>query len=232
MITFKNNGNKLLFLLIDGNKTELQPTDVFTADVKESSEVFISFGDASTTVKKWGSTKFRLMLDTKLIISAINDDAEISLANKGAAFFADTTTYEWIESECISGNIELKKQYLLVNEKEILDIYRLEFAKDRRFNIFFPFNLIGAGVLLVSLIVTVFVNIGAGLIALLVPYSISCAVQALLEPTIHNRTKKKLKDSGYPDDMILFAENIEHLINNPPENNEFWWDYWKRTKGI
>ena len=147
MITFKNNGNKLLFLLIDGNKTELQPTDVFTAYVKESSEVFISFGDASTTVKKWGSTKFRLMLDTKLIISAINDDAEISLTNKGAAFFADTTTYEWIESECISGNIELKKQYLLVNEKEILDIYRLEFAKDRRFNIFFPFNLIGAGVL-------------------------------------------------------------------------------------
>jgi len=232
MTTFKNNGNKKLFLIIGDVKTAIDPNGTFAVDLGEKAEIFVTFCEPSTTVKKRDLTKFHLLLDTKLIISAINDDAEISLTNKGAAFFADTTTYEWIESECISGNIELKKQYLLVNEKEILDIYRLEFAKDRRFNIFFPFNLIGAGVLLVSLIVTVFVNIGAGLIALLVPYSISCAVQALLEPTIHNRTKKKLKDSGYPDDMILFTQNIGHLIDNQPEKNEFWWDYWKRTKGI
>ena len=232
MMTFKNNGNKELFLIIDDVKTAIDPNGTFAVDLGEKAEIFVTFCEPSTTVKKWDLTKFHLLLDTKLIISKVTENAEITLSNKKAAFFAETTTYEWVEVESIANNVELEKQYSLVNEKEILDIYRLEFAKDRRFNIFFPFNLIGAGVLLVSLIVTVFVNIGAGLIALLVPYSISCAVQALLEPTIHNRTKKKLKDSGYPDDMILFAENIEHLINNPPQDNEFWWDYWKRTKGI
>lgn len=234
-MTFRNNGNKKIFLIVDGVKTAIEPNGTFAADLCERSEVFITFGNASTTVKKWGSTKFRLMLDMKLIISGINDDAEISLTNKSAAFCADTTTYEWIESECISGNIELIKQYSLANEKEILDIYRYEFRKAKSFDIFEPSGLIGiglGGLGIVAIIEAIIINIWAGLLTLLVPYALYCGVNALLAPTIENRTKKKLKDSGYPDDMILFTQNIEHLIDNQPEKNEFWWDYWKRTKGI
>ncbi len=235
MITFRNNGNKKLFIVIDGNKTELDSNGVFTADVRESSEVLVTLSEASTTVKKWGSIKFRLMLDTKLIISKAEEDAEILLSNKKAAFFAETTTYEWAEVECIAKNVEFEKQYLLVNEKEILDIYRYEFRKARIFDIFEPSGLIGiglGGLGIVAIIEAIIINIWAGLLTLLVPYALYCAVNAIFAPTIDNRAKKKLKDNGYPDDMILFAENIEHLINNPPQNNEFWWDYWKRTEGI
>lgn len=235
MTTFRNNGNKKLFLIIDEVKTAIEPNGVFTADVRESSEILVTFGESSTTVKKWGSIKFRLMLDTKLIISKSEEDAEISLTNKSAAFAADTTTYEWTESECVGENVEFEKQYSLVNEKEILETYRDEFRKARMFDIFEPSGLIGiglGGLGIIAIIEAIIINIWAGLLTLLVPYALYCAVNALFSPTIDNRTKKKLKDSGYPDDMILFAENIEYLINNPPQDNEFWWDYWKRTKGI
>lgn len=232
MMIFRNNGNKKLFIVIDGNKAELNSNGVFTADVRESSEVLVTFSEASTTVKKWGSIKFSLMLDTKLIISKAEKDAEILLSSKKAAFFAETTTYEWAEIECIAENVEVEKQYLLVNEKEILEIYRSAFRKARLFDIFEPSGLVGIGLGILALLEAIIINIWAGLLTLLVAYAICCAVNAFFAPTIDNRTKKKLKDNGYPDDMILFAENIEHLINNPPQNNEFWWDYWKRTKGI
>jgi hypothetical protein len=232
MITFRNNSNKKLFIVIDGNKAELDPNGIFTADVRESSDVLVTFGEASTTVKKLGSTKFRLMLDTKLIISKAEEDAEISLKNKSAAFFAETTTYEWAEVECITKNVEFEKQYSLGNEKEILEIYRPAFRKARMFDIFEPSGLVGIGLGILALLEAIIINVWAGLLTLLVSYAISCAVNAFFAPTIDNRTKKKLKDNGYPDDMILFAKNIEHLINNPPQDNEFWWDYWKRTKGI
>ena len=232
MITFRNNGNKKLFLIIDGVKTAIEPNGEFAADLREKSEVLLTFSESSTTVKKWGSIKFRLMLDTKLIISKAEEDAEISLTNKSAAFAADTTTYEWTESECVAGNIEFEKQYSLVNEKEILDTYRYEFHKARMFDIFEPSGLIGIGLGIVAIIEAIIINIWAGVLTLLVPYAICCAVNALFAPTIENRTKKKLKDNGYPDDMILFAKNIPHLVENPPQNHEFWWDYWKRTKRI
>lgn len=235
MITFRNNGNKKLFIITDGNKAKIEPNETFAADLGEKSEILVTFGETSTTVKKWGSTKFRLMLDTKLIISKAEDDAEISLTNKSAAFFADTTTYEWTESECVAGNIEFEKKYSLVNEKEILDTYRSEFHKARIFDIFEPSGLIGiglGGLGIVAIIEAIIINIWAGLLTLLVPYALYCAVNAIFAPTIENRTQKKLKDSGYPDDMILLAANIPHLVENPPQNHEFWWDYWKRTKGI
>lgn len=235
MMTFRNNGNKKLFLNFDGAKAELEPNGTLSADLSEKSEVVVAFGEASTTVKKWGSTKFRLMLDTKLIISKMAEDAEISLTNKSAAFFADTTTYEWPEAECVAGNVDIEKQYSLVNKKEILEVYRLEFRKARMFDIFEPSGLIGiglGGLGIVAVIEAIIINIWAGVLTVLVPYAICCAVNALFAPTIENRTKKKLKDSGYPDDMILFAQNLRHLVDNPPKNHEFWWDYWKRTKKI
>ena len=232
MITFRNNSNKKLFIVIDGNKAELDPNGIFTADVRESSDVLVTFGEASTTVKKLGSTKFRLMLETKLIISKAEEDAEILLSNKKAAFFAETTTYEWAEVECITKNVKFEKQYSLVNEKEILEIYRSAFRKARMFDIFEPSGLVGIGLGILALLEAIIINIWAGLLTLLMAYALCCTVNAFFAPTIDNRTKKKLKDNGYPDDIILFAENIEHLINNPPQDNEFWWDYWKRTKGI
>lgn len=234
-MTFRNNGNKKLFIIIDGNKTELEPNGVLAADVREATEVLVTFGEASSTAKKWGSIKFRLMIDTKLVVHNIGDGAEIAFSNKRAAFCTDTTTYEWAEAECIAGNMEFEKHYLLVNEKEILETYRSEFRKARIFDIFEPSGLIGialGGLGIVAIIEAIIISLWAGLLTLLIPYAVSCAVNACFAPTIENRTKKKLKDSGYPDDMILFAGNVRHMVENPPPNSEFWWDYWKRTKNI
>lgn len=231
-MTFKNNGNKKLFLIIDDVKTAIDPNGTFAVDLGEKAEIFVTFCEPSTTVKKWDLTKFRLLLDTKLVISKVTENAEILLSNKKAAFFAETTTYEWAEVECIANNVELEKQYSLVNEKEILEIYRSTFRKARLFDIFEPSGLVSVGLGILAVLEAIIINIWAGLLTLLVAYAISCAVNAFFAPTIDNRTKKKLKGNGYPDDMILFAESIEHLINNPPQSNEFWWDYWKRTKGI
>lgn len=232
MMTFKNNGNKKLFLIIDDVKTAIDPNGTFAVNLGEKAEIFVTFCEPSTTVKKWDLTKFHLLLDTKLIISKVTENAEITLSNKKAAFFAETTTYEWVEVESIANNVELEKQYSLVNEKGILEIYRSAFRKARLFDIFEPSGLVSVGLGILAFLEAIIINVWAGLITLLVSYAICCAVNAFFAPTIDNRTKKKLKDNGYPDDMILFAENIEHLINNPPQDDEFWWDYWKRTKGI
>ena len=232
MTTFKNNGNKKLFLIIGDVKTAIDPNGTFAVDLGEKAEIFLTFCEPSTTVKKWDLTKFHLLLDTKLIISKVTENAEITLSNKKTAFFAETTTYEWVEVESIANNVELEKQYSLVNEKGILEIYRSAFRKARLFDIFEPSGLVSVGLGILAFLEAIIINVWAGLITLLVSYAICCVVNAFFAPTIDNRTKKKLKDSGYPDDMILFAENIEHLINNPPQDNEFWWDYWKRTKGI
>ena len=232
MLIFKNNGNKKLFLIIDDVKTVIEPNGTFAVDLGEKTEIFVTFCEPSTTVKKWGLTKFHLLLDTKLIISKVTENAEIILSNKKAAFFAETTTYEWAEVESITKNVEFEKQYSLVNEKDILDIYRSAFRKTRLFDILEPSGLVGIGLGILALLEAIIINIWAGLLTLLVAYAICCVVNAVFAPRIDNRTKKKLKDNGYPDDMILLAENIEHLINNPPKNNEFWWDYWKRTKKV
>lgn len=232
MTTFKNNGNKKLFLIIDDVKTAIDPNGTFAVDLGEKAEIFVTFCEPSTTVKKWDLTKFHLLLDTKLIISKVTENAEITLSNKKTAFFAETTTYEWVEVECITKKVEFENQYSLVNEKEILEIYRSAFRKARLFDIFEPSGLVSVGLGILAFLEAIIINVWAGLITLLVAYAISCAVNAFFAPTIDNRTKKKLKDSGYPDDMILFTQNIGHLIDNQPEKNEFWWDYWKRTKGI